>query len=147
MAFNMPVKWHSLGVDRDGATMIGACVLPMGWSSAVGLMQHAHRRLALRDPLCGGAGLLPGCEIRKDEEFPVLECDGDAAWSLYLDDVTILELLEEKAAKSVEGLPAEEQRRLRAAYSHWGIPVRKRPWNESGVLKSLEQCLMEKEGC
>ena len=125
MAFNMPVKWHSLGIDRDGTTMIGACVLPMGWSSAVGLMQHAHRRLALRDPLCGGAGLLPGCEIRKDEVFPVLECDGDAAWSLYLDDVTILELLEEKAAKSVEGLPADEQKRPRAAYSHWGIPVSK----------------------
>ena len=125
MAFNMPVKWHSLGIDRDGTTMIGACVLPMGWSSAVGLMQHAHRRLALRDPLCGGAGLLPGCEIRKDEEFPALECDGDAAWSLYLDDLTILELLGEKAAKSVEGLPAVEQKRLRAAYSHWGIPVSK----------------------
>ena len=125
MAFDMPVPWKDLGFSREGSTRIGACVLPMGWSSAVGLMQHAHRRLALRSPLSGGAGLLPGLEIRKDEVFPALEVDGGAAWSLYLDDMTILELLEEKAAKSVEGLPAAEQLRLREAYSHWGIPVSK----------------------
>ena len=40
MAFQLPVKWRSLGLDKD----VGASVLPMGWSSAVGLMQHAHRR-------------------------------------------------------------------------------------------------------
>ena len=125
MAFQMPVKWTSLGFDKEGSTMVGASVLPMGWSSAVGLMQHAHRRIALRSFPSGGAELLPRLEIRKDEIFPPLECDGNAAWSLYLDDMTILELLEEKTAKSVEGLPAEEQKRLRAAYSHWGIPVSK----------------------
>ena len=114
MAFDMPVQWKDLGFSREGSTRIGACVLPMGWSSAVGLMQHAHRRLALRSPLSGGAGLLPGLEIRKDEVFPALEVDGGAAWSLYLDDMTIIELLEEKAAKSVEGLPTAEQLRLRA---------------------------------
>ena len=125
MAFQMPVKWTSLGFDKEGSTMVGASVLPMGWSSAVGLMQHAHRRIALRSFPSGGAELLPGLEIRKDETFPPLECDGNAAWSLYLDDMTILELMEERTAKSVEGLPAEEQKRLRAAYSHWGIPVSK----------------------
>ena len=125
MTFSMPVKWKSLGIDREGDRWIGASVLPMGWSSAVGLMQHAHRRLALRSFPGGGAGLIPGLEIRRDEVFPELECDGGAAWSLYLDDMTILELLEEKAARSVEGLPAQEQERLRAAYSHWGIPFSK----------------------
>ena len=125
MAFNMPVKWKSLGIEKEGETFVGACVLPMGWSSAVGLMQHAHRRLALRGFPGGGAGLLPGLEIRRDEIFPEVECDGGAAWSLYLDDMTIIELLEEKAARSVEGMPAKEQERLRAAYSHWGIPISK----------------------
>ena len=104
MAFNVPVKWKSLGIEKEGETYVGACVLPMGWSSAVGLMQHAHRRLALRGFPGGGAGLLPGLEIRRDEIFPEVECDGGAAWSLYLDDMTIIELLEEKAAKSVEGI-------------------------------------------
>ena len=66
MAFQMPVKWTSLGFDKEGSTMVGTSVLPMGWSSAVGLMQHAHRRLALRSFLSGGAELLPGLEIRKD---------------------------------------------------------------------------------
>ncbi len=32
-------------------------VLPMGWTSAVGIMQAAHRQIALRAPQFGGAGL------------------------------------------------------------------------------------------
>lgn len=51
MCFERTVKWRMLGVERDGETYVGASVLPMGWSSAVGLMQHAHRKLALRSPL------------------------------------------------------------------------------------------------
>ena len=69
MCFEKKVKWKSLGEDRPGSTWIGACVLPMGWSSAVGVMQHAHRRLALRSPFQGGAGLLPEMEVRKDTTF------------------------------------------------------------------------------
>ena len=122
MCFEKKVKWSSLGVDRPGSTWIGACVLPMGWSSAVGVMQHAHRRLALRSPLQGGAGLLPELEVRKDAVFPVLEVEGSAIWSLYLDDTNILELIDKKLEKSLEGKTSEEQKRLRAAYTHWGIP-------------------------
>ena len=48
-------------VERDGDAYIEATVLPMGWSSAVGV----HRRLALRSPFSGGGGLLGKCEIRQ----------------------------------------------------------------------------------
>lgn len=125
-------------MDRPGSTWIGACVLPMGWSSAVGVMQHAHRRLALRSPLQGGAGLLPELEVRKDAVFPVLEVEGSAIWSLYLDDTNILELIDKKLEKSLEGKTSEEQKRLRAAYTHWGIPftLRKPPY-EQRRLRSL----------
>ena len=122
MCFEKKISWRSLGQDRPGSTWIGACVLPMGWSSAVGVMQHAHRRLALRSPFQGGAGLLPEMEVRKDTVFPVLEVEGSAIWSLYLDDTNILELIDKKVAKSLEGKPSDEQLRLRAAYTHWGIP-------------------------
>ncbi len=125
MCFERVIKWRSLGVDKDGETYLGASVLPMGWSSAVGLMQHAHRRLALRSPFQGGGGLLGELEIRKDTIFPELEPDGNAAWSLYLDDTAVLEILSEKIAKEVEGKPGAEQTQLRQAYTHWGIPFSK----------------------
>ena len=125
MAFSKTVSWSALGSKKPGKTRVGACVLPMGWSSAVGLMQHAHRRIALRSQMSGGAELFPGLEIRRDSVFPQLECDGGAAWALYLDDTTILEVLDEKVAKQTEGKAPEEQLAIRAAYTHWGIPFSK----------------------
>eukprot|EP00438_Fugacium_kawagutii_P000873 Skav218505 [mRNA] locus=scaffold1564:7454:12902:+ [translate_table: standard] len=121
MTFGPKIPWRKLGIDRDGDVHIGARVLPMGWSSAVGVLQHAHRRLALRNPLSGGAGLLGRCEIRRDSVFPDQEVE-DSLWSLYLDDMSLLEVMDEKVAKELSGKPPEEQKRLRNAYSHWGIP-------------------------
>lgn len=91
-------------------------------SGAVGVLQHAHRRLALASPLSGGAGLPKEMEIRKDAVFPRLDVEEGAAWSLYIDDTTLLEMMEASVAKEVKGKPSEEQERLRAAYTHWGIP-------------------------
>ena len=122
MCFALPVPWQGLGIDRASETSIGAKVLFMGWSSAVGVLQHAHRQLALRDPVKGGAGLLGRCEIRKDAEFPDLELES-SAWSLYLDDTSLLEVMRGRVAQDMAGRPAPEQERLRLAYQHWGIPV------------------------
>ena len=124
MCFGEKVPWTALGISRPGTVYLGARVLPMGWSSAVGVLQHAHRRLALRSPLAGGAGLLAPCEIRRDAEFPDLELETNL-WSLYLDDTTLVEIMEKRVAKDLEGKPSEEQERLRRAYQHWGIPVSK----------------------
>ena len=121
MCFQRKVPFQSLGIDQEGDTYIGATVLPMGWNSAVGVMQHAHRRLALRSPIRGGAGLLGMCEVR-DAIFPDLE-HHEGIWSLYLDDTNVMEVLDAKLAKELEGTPADEQKRLRAAYEHWGIPT------------------------
>ena len=121
MTFQKLVTWKQLGVDREGSVRVGSAVLPMGWSSAVGVMQHAHRRLALNSPL-SGAGLLGDLEIRRDSVFPLVETDGGAAWSLYLDDTSILEVLEKKVAAELEGKTPPEQDQLRKAYTHWGIP-------------------------
>ena len=125
MSFQKPVSWKALGVEREGRTRVGACVLPMGWASAVGVLQHAHRRLALASPLAGGAGLPKEMEIRKDAVFPKIDVEEGAAWSLYIDDTTLLEMMEASVAKEVKGKPSAEQERLRAAYTHWGIPYSK----------------------
>lgn len=125
MSFQKPVSWKALGVEREGRTRVGACVLPMGWASAVGVLQRAHRRLALASPLAGGAGLPKEMEIRKDAVFPKIDVEEGAAWSLYIDDTTLLEMMEASVAKEVKGKPSAEQERLRAAYTHWGIPYSK----------------------
>ena len=121
MTFAEKVQWRSLGFDREGETYFGAAVLPMGWASAVGVLQHARRRLALRSPLQGGGGLLGQCEIRRDSVFPNLE-EEDKLWSLYLDDTSLYEIMEARVAEDLEGKSSEEQEALRRAYAHWGIP-------------------------
>eukprot|EP00438_Fugacium_kawagutii_P033332 Skav210467 [mRNA] locus=scaffold1443:165052:167511:- [translate_table: standard] len=85
-------------------------------------MQHAHRRLALRSPLQGGAGLLGDCEIRRDALFPDQEVK-DSLWSLYLDDATLVEIMEKRLADEMAGKSSEEQQKLRKAYHHWGVPI------------------------
>ncbi|CAJ1461453.1 unnamed protein product [Effrenium voratum] len=122
MCFGGPVAWKSLGYAREGRVRVGATVLPMGWASAVGVLQHAHRRLALRSPLRGGAGFLGRCEIRRDSVFPNLEL-GESLWSLYLDDTDLIEIMDKRLGKEMEGKNSEEQLRLRRAYEHWGIPI------------------------
>ena len=106
---------------RSGETLVGINVLPMGWSSAVAIMQCAHRQLALRTELRFGAALHEKAEIRKDAVFPSLE--ESPAWAIYLDDTTILEKVSKEVARSLEGLPPDEQLRLRRAYEWWGIPT------------------------
>ena len=117
MAFERPIDWRSLGVDRDGSTILAACVLPMGFTSSVGIMQHIHRRLALWDP-AHGAGLPSLLEVRKDREWPEVTEEAPA-WCLYLDDSTILRKVQAEVAIRLAGKPQQEQERLRRAYAFW----------------------------
>eukprot|EP00438_Fugacium_kawagutii_P016600 Skav236386 [mRNA] locus=scaffold29:74303:80602:- [translate_table: standard] len=130
MAFERSISWRALGYDRDGSTHLASAVLPMGFNSSVGIMQHVHRKMALWDPL-SGAGLPPALEIRKGREWPVLEEEAPA-WSLYLDDSTFLRKVEAKVQATISGLPSQEQEALRRAYQFWGVPY--------NSAKALEEC-------
>eukprot|EP00438_Fugacium_kawagutii_P027760 Skav215993 [mRNA] locus=scaffold4693:119449:124700:+ [translate_table: standard] len=130
LSFERPVAWRALGVDRDGDTYMAAVVLPMGFSSSVGLMQHVHRRLALWKPEAGG-GLRRELEIRKDRQWPKLD-DYTPVWALYLDDSTFIRKLELEVAETLVGKPAEEQENMRRAYQYWGIPYNGK--------KAIEEC-------
>ena len=120
MGFEKRVSWQDLGVDCPGDTWLAAAVLPMGFISSVAVMQHIHRRLALWQPLWG-AGLPPCMEIGRHLAWPDLGEDAPA-WSLYLDDSTLLRQIEEKVGQTLRGRPADEQIALRRAYQYWGIP-------------------------
>ena len=93
----------------------------MGWSSAVGLTQAAHRQIALRAKSLGGAGLSGLAEILRAAVFPGFS-DGPV-WNIYLDDTTVIEQVEACDVSELEGRPAGEQRGLREAYAWWGIPI------------------------
>ena len=123
MTLGKPVDRSILGLSGAGKVHAGLVVLPMGWHSSVGLMQAAHRRIALGSPLRGGASLSDLAEITKHSVFPEVE-DG-ALWSIYLDDATLLEKMEEKKSADMAGKPPQEQKRLRDAYAWWGIPTNK----------------------
>ena len=89
------------------------------------MLQHSHRRLALRSPLQGGGGLLGKGEIRGDSVFPNLE-EEEKLWSLYyLDDTSLYEIMEARVAEDLEAKSSEGQDALRQAYAHGGVPYSK----------------------
>ena len=121
MALGKSVPGRCVGRPEEEWSFVGLSVLPMGWHSSVGIMQAAHRRIALGSPLRGGAGLSRLAEISRTAVFPDL--DEGAGWSIYLDDTTILEKLSAQAVADLEGRPPKEQEQLRCAYEWWGIPT------------------------
>lgn len=40
LTFERAVAWKALGIDHEGETYVSACVLPIGFASSVGVMQH-----------------------------------------------------------------------------------------------------------
>lgn len=121
MVLEKEVPWDIFVSGKPGKTRVGISVLPMGWNSAVGIMQSAHRQIALRGPQVGGAGLSRWAEITKDSVFPDLE--ESPVWTIYLDDTTIIETVAKKVMEEISGKPPEEQESLRRAYEWWGIPT------------------------
>ena len=132
LAFGSPISWRALGFDRDGITYMAACVLPMGFASSVGVMQHIHRRMALWGPL-RGAGLSAHLEVRRDREWPLLE-EGAPAWALYLDDSTFLKKVQTKMNEELSGLAPDDQERMRRVYQYYGIP-----YNLEKALEEVSQ--------
>eukprot|EP00438_Fugacium_kawagutii_P024621 Skav207650 [mRNA] locus=scaffold2758:77333:83766:+ [translate_table: standard] len=130
LVLRKPIPWDLLEPGKAGETFLGLSVLPMGWNSAVAVMQNAHRQIALRSEASLGAGLMEKAEVRKDAEFP--EIDDGPIWQVYLDDTTIVEKIDKAISASLEGKPPEEQQRLRRAYAWWGIPT--------NAAKALERC-------
>ena len=129
LAFERPVLWKDLGVEQEGETWLAAAVLPMGFASSVGVMQHIHRRLS-------------SLELRKDREWPSLGDDA-LAWCLYLDDSTFLRNLEAKVAADLAGKPGKEQENLRKAYQFWGfLTITRKPSKSATRLKGSGRSLM-----
>eukprot|EP00435_Cladocopium_sp_Y103_P027386 s51_g6.t1 len=123
--FRMPDGWrglfvyekkvpaHCLGLEGTAPTYVALRTVPMGWLSAVGLVQSAIRHLAFKI-----AKLPASAEIQKHKEIP----SGDKLL-LYLDSVDQLRLVTKTMAKVLEGEPSEEHRRFKEACVQKGLPT------------------------
>ena len=122
--FRKPVKRKVLGLagNPEDDVYISSQVLPMGWSAAVTVMQHLHRRVALSQQV------LPiEREIHRERPLPEKNTRACSAyWNLYVDDLTILELVSESWLEDqvIEGdmkkSPLQEQ--MEMAYTRLGVP-------------------------
>ena len=62
LCFSLPATRGALGLDGDATELmdIALAVVPTGWDSATGVVQHVHRSL------CKFAGFPAGLEVRRD---------------------------------------------------------------------------------
>ncbi|CAK0815284.1 unnamed protein product, partial [Prorocentrum cordatum] len=124
-----PPAWHPyVAVGRPFAgklfgrsepvVYVTSAVIAMGWSLAVPVFQHIHRRLCrLAPPL--GAGFPPGGEWRRDCARPLVEASSgqDAGWwQVYIDDFDAPEIVEEVLARKLVGAPSDLQLQVRASH-------------------------------
>ncbi|CAE7559979.1 Dnmt3b [Symbiodinium sp. CCMP2592] len=83
---NFDLSGHELGIESDERYTIACCTLPMGWKSAVGVMQCISRRVLLE------SRLPESHEMRKDRSAPpwLVKCWREGGehswWQVYLDN-------------------------------------------------------------
>ena len=123
--FLMPTGWRGLfvyekkvparvlGLKGSEPTFVALRTVPMGWISAVGVVQAAIRHLAFKI-----AKLPVSAEVQKHKEFP----KGDKLL-LYLDSVDQLRLVSKTMAKVLEGEASEEHKRFSEACRVKGLPT------------------------
>jgi hypothetical protein len=90
LAFNIK-RWSPISGGRPGWHFATTTVLPMGWSSAMAVMQCVHRRVV--SSLGPRSGQLPlGREVRRDRGLPLLQDRPElrSAWQVYCDDFDVL---------------------------------------------------------
>lgn len=121
--FRKPIPRSELGLDGNPEDLvcIASQVLPMGWRAAVTIMQHMHRNMTLRS-----LALPKEREIHRERGLSQkLTGEISEYWNLYVDDLTILEVVSEKwLDHHKEGGLGESQLKssMEAAYREHGVP-------------------------
>lgn len=122
--FKMPEGWRGmfvyekrvpsrvLGGNSEEMVYVALRTIPMGWLSAVGVVQFAIRHLAFEV-----AKLPEEAEIQKWKEIPKGQ-----KLLLYLDSVDQLRLVSNTMRKVVEGTPSPEHQKFSDACDEKGLP-------------------------
>ena len=106
----------------------------MGWCSAVGVAQMAHREIVKlsasphRELACAASEMptLPlEFELRKDRPCPISgHCGDSAAWAIYIDDLAEEEVFTVSDLETLEGTASETMRAMDEQYGpeEWNCP-------------------------
>ena len=144
--FSLPdcwLPWFSLNMCFDGVDVgcepgvkytVACCTLPMGWRSAVGIMQGISRNVLLQSQLPASS------EIRKDRVVPkwMIECwrkgGSNGWWQVYLDNFISTEVRGNKDGAGAGKVHFER--------SQWA-------WDSAGILcaadKNVEEAVLGAE--
>lgn len=125
LCFNFKLSRQQAGLSGQGYVYPACRVLPMGWSSSVGVMQMASRELIRQ------AKLIPSDELRRGSLVPswfvsiVPELSENRTWwQVYLDDFMSAEVARQKRGSGADRVLHEQ-----ATAS----------WDSSGVLCSVDK--------
>jgi hypothetical protein len=119
LAFNAKFKGSIIGQDNDDVYVPACRVLPMGWSSSVGLMQMASRELFRRKTVMSAQ------ELRRQTLAPpwfvdsLLRSESEQFWQGYLNNFMAGEVCKKTSAPTASQVLHEEV---------------VESWNEHGVL-------------
>ncbi|CAK0793200.1 unnamed protein product, partial [Prorocentrum cordatum] len=102
-----PVPSRLLGLKDGGTTHICLRVIGMGWISAAGVTTHLHRNM-LRRSGAMPRGLSPSCEITRRRRLPLgAEKPCPPAWTVYIDNLEIAEIVDKSEADKLRGTVPE----------------------------------------
>eukprot|EP00973_Karenia_brevis_P081473 11294251-Karenia_brevis.AAC.1 len=127
MIFNKFIWSDYLGMKPSRKVYLCSRVVPMGWVSSTGLIQHIHRNLLLHT-LPVEASLKSNLEIRKDQPLPK---DATLAnkyrhglkwlWQVYLDNFDVLEFVADHETE--EGTECEAISLAKRIYATLQVPM------------------------
>ena len=112
--------------DKNKLSRYAICAVPMGWISAVGLCQHAHRQMLVRRPRglpCRNArteepllAFEPARETRKDRALPLDEW----FYRVYIDNYDEVAIFPEETAQALVATQSGTSERTLRQYDEWG---------------------------
>ena len=111
-------------VVSDGSRLVwlALAVIPMGWLSAVGVIQHLHRNI-ISSGRCHLGGLDPDAELVRGKPFPdTLDSFTRWWWKVYVDNFDIGEIFEQEVAAEVIHTESLSQAVKREALNSLGVP-------------------------
>ncbi|CAK0841817.1 unnamed protein product, partial [Prorocentrum cordatum] len=121
MALSRPVAPAALGRATGPPIWVSVAAVPMGWLSAVGIVQHLTRRIVTGGTLTN-TSLDESAELRRDARFPLrLQHLPRMWWKVYIDNVDIAEVMVQGEAEDLQGTLSVEQVAVRDALAQWGI--------------------------
>ena len=108
--------------DSSRLVWLALAVIPMGWLSAVGVIQHLHRNIISSGRRHQG-GLDPDAELVRGKPFPVtLDCSTRWWWKVFVDNFDIGEIFGRGVTAGFVHTESLSQAVYREALDSLGVP-------------------------